>query len=356
MYKVKIYGAGSIGNHLGHAARSLDWSVDICDIDEQALTRTRDEIYPSRYGAWDEAINLYSLEAAPRGGYDLVFVGTPPDSHIKLAISAIEEGAKAVLVEKPLSGTGLEGVQELVELAAARDVQVFVGYDHIVGEATKKIEEIAGSGALGDIQTMDVEFREFWGGIFAAHPWLEGPADTYLGYWRRGGGATGEHSHALNLWQHLAHTVGAGRVSQVNADADYVADGAVDYDKLCVMNLKTEGGLIGRVVQDVVTAPPRKWGRIQGSKGFVEWNFGFQPGQDQVVWNTQSDEDQVFTVEKTRPDDFIAELKHLRDVMSGTLEGSPISLDRGLDTMTVVAAAHQSARDGRAVKIEYFNR
>ncbi len=31
----------------------------------------------------------------------------------------------------------------------------------------------------------------------AAHPWLAGPQDSYLGFWRRGGGASGEHSHAI---------------------------------------------------------------------------------------------------------------------------------------------------------------
>ena len=41
------------------------------------------------------------------------------------------------------------------------------------------------------------------GVVFAAHPWLSGPWETYLGYTERGG-ALAEHSHALNLWQYLA--------------------------------------------------------------------------------------------------------------------------------------------------------
>jgi predicted dehydrogenase len=355
MYKVKIYGAGSIGNHLGHAARVLNWEVDICDIDKKALDRTRHEIYPARYGSWDEGINLYTSDAAPRGGYDLVFVGTPPDSHVDLAISAIQEGAKAVLLEKPVCGPGRERVKELSDLAAAKNVHTFVGYDHVVGDATKKVEEIAGSGALGDIQTLDVEFREYWGGIFAAHPWLDGPADSYLGYWQRGGGAAGEHSHAINLWQHLAHIIGAGRVTRVNADAEYYSDGTVEYDKMCMMNLTTENGLLGRVIQDVVTAPPRKWGRIQGSKGFVEWNFGIKPGLDQVIWNIDNKGEEVFDVQKTRPDDFIAELRHIEGVLSGSIGKSPISLERGLDTMAVISAAHQSAREQRSIETNYIH-
>ena len=48
--KIKIYGAGSIGNHLANASRTLGYSVDICDIDPAALERTKTQIYPSRYG------------------------------------------------------------------------------------------------------------------------------------------------------------------------------------------------------------------------------------------------------------------------------------------------------------------
>ena len=46
---VKVYGAGSIGNHLAHASRSLNWNVDVVDIDEDALVRMKENIYPMRY-------------------------------------------------------------------------------------------------------------------------------------------------------------------------------------------------------------------------------------------------------------------------------------------------------------------
>lgn len=352
-YKVKIFGAGSIGNHLSNASRAMGWSVDLCDLDPAALERTKTAIYPQRYGAWDESITLYQNDAAPKGGYDLIFVGTPPDSHMSLALAAIEEAPKAILVEKPLCGPGLEGAQELVEAAKAKNVQVFVGYDHVVGaasvEAGAKPQEIG----IGDIESIDVEFREHWGGIFAAHPWLNGPEDTYLGYWKRGGGASGEHSHAINLWQHFAHSVGVGRIVEVSAMLDYINDGTVDYDKLCVLNVVTENGMIGRVVQDVITNPPRKWARIQGSNGYVEWQCGVKAGVDRVSWKSGTADVNLLDVEKTRPQDFIMELTHLKNVLDGTIQDSPISLERGLDTMLVVAAAHLSAREKRTVRIDY---
>src|SRR5262245_8723050 len=173
--KVKIFGAGSIGNHLAQASRSMGWSVDIVDPDPAALERTRTKIYPSRYGAWDTTINLLSPKETPRGGYDIICVGTPPDSHMALARAAVAEKPKAVLVEKPLCGPDLEGAQELADEAKAAGVAVFVGYDHVVGRASTIAGDLLAEKRIGALSTLDVEFREHWGGIFAAHPWLSGP-------------------------------------------------------------------------------------------------------------------------------------------------------------------------------------
>ena len=351
--RVKIYGAGSIGNHLSHASRSLGWSVDLIDLDPAALDRARDQIYPSRYGRWDEAIGLYTADKAPKGGHDLICVGTPPDSHMALARAAVAERPKAVLVEKPLCGPDLDGAQALADEAKAAGVAVFVGYDHVVGRASRLVGDLVGSGGLGPVATLDVEFREHWGGIFAAHPWLAGPWESYLGFWQRGGGASGEHSHAANLWQHFAHLCGAGRIVDVDARMDFVRDGQVDYDRLCLMTFKTESGLVGRCVQDVVTKPPRKWARIQGETGHVEWWCGREPGVDAVIGALSGKDAFEQRVTKTRPDDFIEELRHVEAALASDPAASPISLARGLDTMLVVAAAHRSHATGRRVRIDY---
>lgn len=351
--KVKVLGAGSIGNHLSHASRSMGWAVDIVDPDPAALERTRTKIYPSRYGTWDEAIRLFSPGSAPSGGYDLICVGTPPDSHIRLARAAVAERPKAVLVEKPVCGPDLEGAQELADEAARAGVAVFVGYDHVVGRAARAVAELVTSKALQDVATLDVEFREHWGGILAAHPWLAGPWETYLGYSARGGGASGEHSHAANLWQHFAIAAGAGRVTEVQATLDVVRDNGMDYDRLCLMNLRTESGLIGRCVQDVVTRPPRKWARVQAGNGHVEWWCGREPGVDVVVSQLGEGTPTEQRITKTRPDDFIEEMRHIADALKSDPGKSPIALARALDTMLVVAAAHKSSASGRRARIDY---
>lgn len=352
--RVKIHGAGSIGNHLANASRRLGWSVDICDVDPAALVRTREQLYPGRYGKWDSAIGLHESAKAPKGGYDLICVGTPPEHHLALAMAALDEKPRALQIEKPLCAPDLVGLAALADKARAQGTAVFVGYDHVVGLAAELAQTRLAGGELGDVQTIDVEFREHWGGIFAAHPWLAGPHDSYLGFWRRGGGATGEHSHAINFWQFLAHVAGAGRVVEVQATLDYVSDGKVDYDRLALLNLRTERGLAGRVVQDVVTVPHRKWARVQGVRGALEWICGAKPGFDAVRWSTQPGREGSEDVAKTRPDDFVRELQHIdRALADGRPGDSPLALSRGIETMLVIAAAHESARTGRRVRIDH---
>ncbi len=223
----------------------------------------------------------------------------------------------------------------------------------MVGKASEKFCTLARENSIGTVETLDVEFREFWGGIFAAHPWLDGPSDSYLGFWRKGGGASGEHSHAINLWQHFAHVIGAGRVIEVSATMEFVADGKVDYDKLCLLSLRTEQGLVGRVVQDVVTSPSRKWARLQGNNGYLEWHCGYLPGTDAVFEGTSSGQSAEHLFTKTRPDDFIQELRHIEASLNSDPAASSLSMTRGLDTMLVVAAAHQSVHEKRTVAIDY---
>jgi predicted dehydrogenase len=351
--KAKVIGAGSIGNHLSNALRVLGHDVTLCDVDPAALQRTKTEIYPTRYGRWDDGIDLCLAGKAPRGGFDLIVVGTPPDSHIALALAALEEAPRAILIEKPVCTPSLEGVNELLARANAQGCRLFVGYDHVVGQAANRFSALVNDGVAGDVETLDVEFREHWGGIFAAHPWLDGPSDSYLGYWQRGGGAAGEHSHAFNLWQHFAHQLGKGRVAKLTATLDYLKANGTDYDRLCLANLVTEQGLVGRVVQDVVTRPSRKWARMQGSHGYVEWHCGFEPGKDAIVYARHGENPVVETIAKTRPDDFMLELKHIFAVMDRQVNAQDLSIERGLDTMMLIAAAHKSSQHGKSIVIDW---
>jgi len=355
VYSVKIYGAGSIGNHLAHACRDKGWDVLMTDIDPEALKRTRGDIYPSRYGGWDPGIRLRGMDTLPNEHFDVVIIGTPPDTHVGLATQVLENSSPEVLlIEKPLCNPSLDGVQKIVDLQKATGSFVAIGYNHVLTENSWRAAEILAQGFVGDPITISARFREHWGGIFAAHPWLSGPRDTYLGFFERGGGASGEHSHAINIWQHFARLVGAGRIVEVSAAMDLVSDGVVNYDRICLMNVRTERGLVGDIAQDVVTVPSQKSLRIQGTRGFLEWIVSLDGSHDAVHYRDGKGEVREELIKKTRPDDFKGEVDHIEQILNGgDRAGSPISLERGLDTMLVIAAAHMSYRHKRSVRITY---
>lgn len=354
MYRIRIIGAGSIGNHIAHAARSHGWAVTLTDNDPAALERTRTSIYPQRYGTWDDAIVLKGSRSAMGDPADVVFIGTPPDSHIAIANAVLDAiTPRAIVLEKPVCGPDLAGCAALWDRTNRAGIFAGVGYNHTLGRNTVLTEEALSSGRLGPIASISARTREHWGGIFKAHPWLDGPADSYLGYSLRGGGATGEHSHALNIWQHFAHHVGAGRVVEVTATMDMVNDGKTHYDRAAFFHLKTENGLVGDVIQDVVTSPAEKAARIQGRDGFVEWRVNHRPNVDAVIVGSGDRTDEPALIEKTRADDFKVEIAHLAKVLGGATSSSPIALERGLDTMMVIAAGFKSHETGRRVTIDW---
>lgn len=350
--RAKVIGAGSIGNHLTHALRSHDVAVDLVDADPRALARARDELYPARYGAWDPTVGLHLAGEAPVGDYDLIVIGTPPDVHLPLAEAALAEGCGALLVEKPLATPDLDGLDAFVARVDASDTRVFVGYTHGVADATAAFVERAAGGAVGEVLTIDTETREHWGGILAAHPWLDGPAASYLGSWRLGGGALGEHSHGLHLWQQLARAVGAGEVVDVAATMDLATDGGVEYDRIALLDLVTDTGLVGRCVQDVVTHPPAKGARITGTDGVLELRFERGAERDVVVRSRPGSEPEVETFPTTRTDDFGREIGHLLQVLESG-EPSPLDLEHGVATMQVIAAAFTSADTGRRTEARH---
>ena len=355
MTKVKIIGAGSIGNHLAHGCRQRQWAVTMCDIDAAALQRTREDIYPGRYGAWDEEIRLAAPDELAGESFDVVIIGTPPDSHIPLALAEIEAHAPSViLIEKPLSPPDMKGCDELLRRAREAGTRVLVGYNHRLTPHTQRAAEWLAAQPLGAITTLRARTREHWGGIFGAHPWLSGPADTYLGFTSRGGGALLEHSHAVNIFQYFARLTGQGRITEVSAMIDEVkADGA-EYDRVAQLSVRTEGGLVGFIVQDVVTRPAEKWLRVEGEEGYLEWEVNSGPGEDRVELR-RHDEDgaRQERFAKTRPDDFRGEIEHIAELLEHPDAASPISLEAGLETMHVIVAALSSSREGRHVIVAY---
>ena len=333
MYSVKIYGAGSIGNHLSYACRNKGWDVTVCDIDESALLRMKNDIYPSRYGKWDDEIVLTDNVEVIDDYYDVVIVGIPPESHIPIALEELESKnpPKILLIEKPLGTPDLKGCQELLDMSKEKDVLVFCGYNHTLTKNTIESEKLINKGILGECKSLHVQWTEYWGGIFKAHPWINGPQDCYLGFTAQGGGAMCEHSHGISIWQHFSHLLGYGKIIEVSATIKEIDD----YDETTIISVKTEKGLTGTIIQDVVTNPPVKKLRVQGEEDYIEWEV-----TETADFVRCLDDTKIFN--KRRSDDFVGEIDYIQDVLERKVNSNSLTLESGLDVMMVITAAKLS--------------
>ena len=208
MYKITIVGAGSIGNHIANAARSRGWHVTLTDNDpagaeafegehlSHPLRRLGRGHRPERDRAPPSARRPTWCSSARRPTATSPWPWTcwkpPPPAHAGHREAALRTRPRRL--RRPLGTRPGAGHPAWPSATTTR-----------IGRNTVVAEELLAQGKLGEIATISARTREHWGGIFKAHPWLSGPADSYLGYLRRGGGAIGEHSHALNIWQHFAH-------------------------------------------------------------------------------------------------------------------------------------------------------
>ncbi len=199
MKKVLIFGSGSIGNHFANAlTRMSGYDIFITDISNKSLNRMKDKIYPERYGKWNKKINLipYNSVFNLEHNFDLIIIGTPPDTHLQL-FKLIKKKIfyKRILIEKPLTPFN----HDFKKIYKENNNSIFCGYNHSVSQSfthlIKKFKKIKTS----ELQFVKINWSEGFNGILNAHFWLKDEFDSYLGNFKRGGGALHEHSHCLHL-------------------------------------------------------------------------------------------------------------------------------------------------------------
>jgi predicted dehydrogenase len=349
--RVKVIGAGSIGNHLGHGCRTLGMDVTICDIDRRALERARDVIYPNRYGSWDDAITLATPDELAGQAFDIVIVGTPPATHLKVATAELETTRPGViLIEKPLAHPSSTDIDTFIAAAEKSSTRVLVGYNQRLKPNTKHFVHLATTLELGALQGLSSNMLESWDGILKAHFWMNSERDSYLAFTDQGGGALLEHSHALNLFLYFADVLGQGRVTDVVADIEWVSHEDGRYDRDSALSLTLESGLVGTVRQDLHTWPASKEAIATFDKGALVWSMG--DSSDRVEHRSTSGElIEGWDFPKTRPDDFLGELEHLRSVWENAGTESPIDLSHGVAVMDVILAAFESSRSGALASV-----
>ncbi len=144
-----LVGAGQIARqHLGclSALPGVD-VVGVCDLSPAVA-----ESAAERFGvpAWYTDYATMLEEQRP----DVVHVTTPPTSHYRIALDALQAGTH-VLVEKPATAT-LTELEELAQYANEKQLALVEDYNYVFNHATREISRYVENGDLGQVVHVDV--------------------------------------------------------------------------------------------------------------------------------------------------------------------------------------------------------
>jgi predicted dehydrogenase len=140
--RVGVVGLNYWGPNLARNFDDLAELAWVCDLDEELRTRQA-----ARYPAAQATADYGDLLADD--ALDAIVVATPVPTHYVLAKQALEAG-KHVFVEKPPAMRAAE-MDELVELAAARERVLMPGHLLLYHPGVVKLKELVDSGELGDV-------------------------------------------------------------------------------------------------------------------------------------------------------------------------------------------------------------
>jgi predicted dehydrogenase len=144
--KIGIIGIGYWGPNL---IRNFSESYEVeyvigCDKNEERLKFAK-----SKFPRLNIANDLDTL----LNSVDAVAIATPVESHFEIAKICLNAG-KHIWVEKPFTSSSKQAL-ELINLAEAKKLNIFVGHTYIYTDAVRKIKELIENNELGEILYFD---------------------------------------------------------------------------------------------------------------------------------------------------------------------------------------------------------
>src|SRR5205085_12467357 len=235
---------------------------------------------------------------------EIVLVCTPPASHLAIARRALEAGAH-VFCEKPLAPS-LDGVDDLLARAAARNCIVMMGMCYRFHAGLRRVRARLAEGAVGRVLA-----GQLWAGQFLPdwHPSADYRRE-YSAQRALGGGVLLDSIHAFDTVRWLlgepVEAIGmVAKVSELQIDTEDVASAV----------LRLENGALVQVHVDYLQRHGQHRLEVVGSEGTLAWDFQRQSIRLGRAGAAAWDEEAVPTDPNAM---YVAELSELLEcVMSG---------------------------------------
>lgn len=332
---ILIIGAGSIGNHFANAGTSLGYKVYVADKYQVSLDRMQNKIYPKRYKKWNKKISLLKFEKRALIKLpliDLVIIGTPPATHFKVYedLNKLIK-FKKLMFEKPLC-TFLQNEKKYKFLK--KENNVFCGYNHSISKSFLFFEKLFKK--LKNVKFIDIKWNESWDGILNAHFWLKNEFDSYLGDYKKGGGALQEHSHGLHIAICIAKNFGNLKNYNISSNTLMTSNNEKKYDYLNNIFFKSKKTNINLEI-NLLDNPAIKRAKIYHSSGYIEWVVNFKKNYDAVIVANKNKKNSLKLFKKSRSGEFVNEIKHIISINDKKkYKLSNIKMQNAIETMNLI--------------------
>lgn len=326
-----IVGFGSIGRRHAQNLRTLGVSeLSVFDTDPARCAQSERLV---------GATTFPSLEASLDGAPAVVFVCTPPSSHVPIALAAAGRNCH-LFVEKPLTHDLTAGVVTLIDLVRQRHLVALVGCNMRFHPGLRQVKALIEAGSIGRVVAARVEVGQYlpdW------HPW-EDYRQTYSARRDLGGGVILDAIHELDYLRWML-----GEVASVACIAGKLSHLDIETEDTAAIVLRFASGAIGEVHMDYVQRVYSRTCHIIGEEGTIRWDYS----AGEVRWySAATDAWRVFANPAGwEPNQmYLDEVRHLFDCLAG--EAYP---EQDIHTAAIVVrialAARRSAAEGRSVAV-----
>lgn len=344
--KILIIGAGSIGNHMTNACLKIGYEVFITDKSDKALTFMKKNLFPKRYGYWDKKninqIYFNDLNNLRSLFFDLIIIGTPPNSHYKLA-ELCEKKFKFsnMLIEKPICSYK-EDQAKFLKYYKKNKKRVFCGYNHSISPGIKKLVELSKKNK-NNLNFIEVKWKEGWSGILNAHYWLKDEFSSYLGDIKMGGGALQEHSHGLHLSIYLLKKLISENYKITHFKSHFKNKKQKKYDFYNILNFESKKKKLALEI-DLLEPNSLKQITISFENMTLRWICNYEKNLD-ILRIYKNNKSKTYNFKKTRESEFINEIKHISSIKNfNEYKKSPINIQMGVKTMDVIKKVFKKLR------------
>jgi predicted dehydrogenase len=252
-YSALVVGSGSIGRrHMANLRQLGIGRLAAVDSDIERLKTASAESGAQTFSDAAQALQQFQPQ--------MVFVCTPPASHVEHALHAIRSGAD-VFIEKPLSHR-MEGVHALMDAASQFERVVQVGYNLRFHPAIKELKKLVDQGVAGRIFWARAEVAQY---LPEWRPWQD-YRQSYTARRELGGGIILDASHEIDYMLWLL-----GPVKELACMAGQVSGLDVSVEDCATILLRMQSGAQADIHMDFAQRVATRTCVLAGELATLEW-------------------------------------------------------------------------------------